>query len=122
MHFTEKCLLYSKGIFIVVITSYFCIYIYTLLCQTQALAEKQSAYYSAQRQLKACRQNLEHKELYVNLLQKKTASLEERVNTLSQHQTQAAGDRVGWSVITALMYTQLLCSVIELLSSLVYIL
>ena len=58
------------------------------LLQTQALAEKQSAYYSAQRQLKMCRQTLESKELYVGLLQKKVASLEERVQELSHRETQ----------------------------------
>ena len=58
------------------------------LLQTQALAEKQSAYYSAQRQLKTCRHTLESKELYVGLLQKKVASLEDRVQELSQRESQ----------------------------------
>ena len=41
--------------------------------QTQALAERQSAVYSLQRKLKACRQALESKELHLGLLQKKVA-------------------------------------------------
>lgn len=56
--------------------------------QTQALAERQSAFYSAQRQLKTCRQNLESKELLLGLLQKKVASLEERVQSCSRQEAQ----------------------------------
>ena len=56
--------------------------------QTQALAEKQSAFYAAQRQLKTCRQNLESKELLLGLLQKKVASLEERVQSCSRQEAQ----------------------------------
>ena len=52
------------------------------------MAEKQSALYSAQRQLKTCRQTLESKELYLGLLQKKTASLEERVQSFSHREAQ----------------------------------
>ena len=57
------------------------------LSQTQALAEKQSAFYSAQRQLKTCRQTLESKEMYLGLLQKKTSSLEEKVQEMTQRET-----------------------------------
>ena len=56
--------------------------------QTQALAERQSAFYAAQRQLKTCRQTLSSKELYLSLLQKKTASLEERVQEMTQRESQ----------------------------------
>ena len=55
--------------------------------QTQVLAEKQSALYSAQRQLKSCRQTLESKEVYLGLLQKKAKYLEERVQEMSQRET-----------------------------------
>ena len=54
--------------------------------QTQSLAEKQSALYSAQRQLKTCRQTLESKEMYLGLLQKKARSLEERVQEMGQRE------------------------------------
>ena len=54
--------------------------------QTQALAERQSAVYSLQRKLKACRQALESKELHLGLLQKKVAALEERLQTCSHRE------------------------------------
>ena len=65
-------------------TDYTCL----LTHQTQALAEKQSAFYAAQRQLKTCRQNLESKELLLGLLQKKVASLEERVQSCNRQEAQ----------------------------------
>lgn len=58
------------------------------MLQTQALAEKQSAFYSAQRQLKMCRQTLESKEVYLTLLQKKAANLEEKVQGFVQREAQ----------------------------------
>ena len=54
--------------------------------QTQALAERQSAVYSLQRKLKACRQALESKELHLGLLQKKVAALEERLQMCSHRE------------------------------------
>lgn len=59
-----------------------------IMLQTQALAEKQSAFYSAQRQLKMCRQTLESKEVYLTLLQKKAANLEEKVQGFVQREAQ----------------------------------
>lgn len=72
--------------------------------QTQALAEKQSAFYAAQRQLKTCRQSLTSKELYVTLLQKKTASLEERVQEMTQRESQLQ-DMAGKVYTCMFIYT-----------------
>ena len=65
--------------------------------QTQALAERQSAVYSLQRKLKACRQGLESKELHLGLLQKKVAALEERLQTCSHREAdwEATTEKVG---------------------------
>lgn len=53
--------------------------------------------YSLQRKLKACRQQLEGKELHLGLLQKKVASLEERLLTFSHRETdwEAAVNKVS---------------------------
>ncbi|CAI8052223.1 Coiled-coil domain-containing protein 170 [Geodia barretti] len=54
--------------------------------ETQTLAEKQSALYSVQRQLKTCRQTLGSKEMYLGLLQKKASSLEGKLQEMSQRE------------------------------------
>lgn len=56
--------------------------------QTQALAERQSSIYSLQRKLKSCRQQLETKELQVNLLQRKVSALESRVTIAIEKETE----------------------------------
>ncbi len=68
-----------------------------LPCQTEALAGRQSAVYTLQRKLKACRQNLESKDLHTGLLQKKVAALEEKVKTYGHQESglETAMDKVG---------------------------
>lgn len=62
--------------------------LYCTHCQTQAIAEKQSAVYSLQRKLKLCRQQLDSKEMHVNLLQKKVSALEARVTSAIEKETE----------------------------------
>ena len=48
-----------------------------LRTQGEALLSKQTAVYSLQRKLKACRQALQSRELHMSLLQRKTDGLEQ---------------------------------------------
>ena len=54
--------------------------------QTQALADKQTAFYSLQRKLKSTKQALESKELHFGLVQKKVLALEDRLQTYSHRE------------------------------------
>ncbi len=47
-----------------------CLFGYITYMQSQAVLEKKSAYYSVQRKLKSCRQQLEAKELQLRLSQR----------------------------------------------------
>ena len=87
-----------------------CVCVYThppslsfLSPQTQALAERQSAVYSLQRKLKACRQGLESKELHLGLLQKKVVALEERLQTCSHREAdwEATTEKVGLATFSS---------------------
>ena len=60
-----------------------------------------------------CRQTLESKELYVGLLQKKVAALEERVQEISHRETQL--ETTAGKVWLSTIYVQLYDIVFEIL-------
>ena len=64
--------------------------------QTQALVDKQSAFYSLQRKHKLCRQQLETKELQLALLHKKVATMDQRLGemTLKESEWDSTIDKV----------------------------
>ena len=66
--------------------------------QTQALVERQSAFYSLQRKHKSCRQQLETKELQLALLQRKVATVDQRLGemTLKESEWDSTIDKVSW--------------------------
>lgn len=69
--------------------------------QSQALVERQSAFYSLQRKHKSCRQQLETKELQLALLQKKVATMDQRLSEMSLKESEwdSTIDRVSWFLV-----------------------
>ena len=59
-----------------------------MFVQNEALLNKQTAVYSLQRKLKACRQTLESRELHLSLLQKKVEALQQKIKTSSHKESE----------------------------------
>lgn len=77
------------------------------------MAEKTSAVYSLQRKLKASRQALESKELHLGLLERKVATLEERIVTYNEGETHRESNSQKVTPTIPYQWTPYQCSVIQ---------